>query len=523
MFKPKKKDNGSTKPVKKQNKILRNIHTVLLSLLVFLGFLAFFSAKWYIDTYGQLGFESILFTLLSNLTGLEATLLFDFFRSAAIPALLLSAVCNLILFMPSKKKFVVTVFRKFKICLFPVKRVIAIPLSILLVVASLTPAAFDVGLFQYLSSVSNSSTFYQDYYEDPEYVPVHFPEKKRNLVYIFLESMENTYFSTAEGGALDVNAMPELYDLANTNLNFSEDNDVGGFFAPPGTTWTIGAIVGQTAGIPLKTPSGIGRNKYGGDGVFLPGVTNITNILHDAGYYQTLMVGSDSSFGGRKEYFLSHDMDHVYDLFTARDAGIVADDYYVWWGMEDKYLFEYARQELTEIAKGDQPFAFSMLTVDTHRTNGYVCSLCSDEQDHQYENVISCSSKQVIEFVQWIQQQDFYENTTVIICGDHPTMDNQYIKDVVGSDFPRRVYNCILNPVATPTMAKNRVFCTLDMFPTTLGALGCTIDGDRLGFGTNLFSNTPTLAEEMGMETLNEELSKSSSFYSANFYTPKKN
>ena len=31
---------------------------------------------------------------------------------------------------------------------------------------------------------------------------------------------------------------------------------------------------------------------------------------------------------------------------------------------EDKYLFEYAREELTEIAQKDQPFAFTMLTVD---------------------------------------------------------------------------------------------------------------------------------------------------------------
>ncbi len=34
---------------------------------------------------------------------------------------------------------------------------------------------------------------------------------------------------------------------------------------------------------------------------------------------------------------------------------------------------------------------------------------------------------------------------------------------------------------------KNREFTTLDMFPTTLAALGCTIEGDKLGFGVNLF------------------------------------
>ena len=37
----------------------------------------------------------------------------------------------------------------------------------------------------------------------------------------------------------------------------------------------------------------------------------------------------------------------------------------------------------------------------------------------QYKNVISCSSKRVYAFVQWLKQQDFYENTTIIIAGGH--------------------------------------------------------------------------------------------------------
>ena len=37
----------------------------------------------------------------------------------------------------------------------------------------------------------------------------------------------------------------------------------------------------------------------------------------------------------------------------------------------------------------------------------------------------------------------------------------------------------------------------MDMFPTTLASLGAVIDGDRLGLGTNLFSDKPTLAENL--------------------------
>lgn len=60
---------------------------------------------------------------------------------------------------------------------------------------------------------------------------------------------------------------------------------------------------------------------------------------------------------------------------------------------------------------------------------------------------------------------------------------------------------------------KNRIASTMDMFPTTIAALGGEIEGDRLGLGTNLFSGRPTLAEELGMDQLNAEVRKNSLFY----------
>ncbi len=51
------------------------------------------------------------------------------------------------------------------------------------------------------------------------------------------------------------------------------------------------------------------------------------------------------------------------------------------------------------------------------------------------------------------------------------------------------------------------------MYPTILAAMGAKVDGDRLGLGTNLFSNKKTLMEEIGFSTLNNEVQKTSKFY----------
>ena len=63
------------------------------------------------------------------------------------------------------------------------------------------------------------------------------------------------------------------------------------------------------------------------------------------------------------------------------------------------------------------------------------------------------------------------------------------------------------------SIRKTDMATTMDMFPTTIAALGAQIEGDRLGLGTNLFSAEPALAEKVGMDTLNKEIRKRSIFY----------
>lgn len=498
--------------MKTQTKTNR-IPKLLCCLLLLAAFLCFCSARWYVMVYGRIGFDSVLFTLTSGLGGTQSGLIFQYLLGALLPTLILTALSALILFRHPIARF----FRK-KACKFRTSVIISVVLSVFL----LGFAAWDIELADYILRQFQPSTLFEQNYVDPNSTSITFPKKKRNLVYIYLESMETSFLPKELGGGVEDNLIPELYLLARTNTNFSQHDGVGGFYCVPGSSWTVGSMVAQTSGIPLKTPTR-DYNAYGRNGsAFLPGVTSLTNILHENGYYQALMVGSDADFGGRKGYFLQHGADKVYDLYTAREDGIVPEDYFVWWGMEDLHLIEYAKQELTKIAQQDQPFAFTMLTADTHHVDGYQCELCQPSKSGEpYDQAISCSSRQIGAFVEWLKEQPFYENTTVIIVGDHESMDNGYFSRMVDKDYQRMVYNCILNAPVSTDHSKNRQFIAEDMFPTTLAAIGCTIEGDRLGLGTNLYSNLPTLTEKMGVENLKNELEKSSTYYNTHFYTAK--
>jgi DNA polymerase-3 subunit gamma/tau len=116
---------------------------------------------------------------------------------------------------------------------------------------------------------------FEENYVDPNSVAITFPENKRNLIYIVLESMENSYADYSKNGCMEKNLIPEITNLMEKNINFSNNSNViGGFKKCSGTEWTVGALVAQSTGLPLKI-SAIGGNNYGKYKSFLPGATSL--------------------------------------------------------------------------------------------------------------------------------------------------------------------------------------------------------------------------------------------------------
>lgn len=376
------------------------------------------------------------------------------------------------------------------------------------------------GIFGYLNSMAQSSTLFKDRYVEPRTATLTFPEKKRNLIYIFLESMENTMASKEHGGQFEQSRIPELEALAldSNNISFSQqESGLGGAMGATGTTWTVGSMVGQSSGLPLKSKIlGTDRaNEYGDFKKFLPGAYTLGDILQKEGYNQTFIMGSEASFGGRDKLLKQHGNYTIKDYAYAKEHGLIAPDYHVWWGYEDKKLFAFAKTELNELSQKDEPFNLQLLTVDTHFTDGWLDPSCATPHQAQYDNVYACSSKQVSEFIAWVQQQPYADNTTIILTGDHVGMQTSYYDEQISSpNYQRTTYNLIINPVITPLKRNARLFSQLDMYPTTLAAMGVTIEGDRLGLGVNLFSEQQTLVEQYGSVTaLNTELEKQSTLY----------
>ena len=476
---------------------LRVLLTILAVLLAVLATIITCSLKWMFDTWSNLTMDELIYHLTSPLEGTNDAMIKEYAVKCIVPAVVILLVLAVILTAFRKKKRYYAVMAG------------AIVLSVSVSALSVHGAwqALDVG--NYVADRGTYSTFIDDNYISPADVEMTFPQEKRNLIYIFLESMETTYADTQSGGAFTENVIPELTQIAQENEDFSGETDkLNGGYSMPGTTWTIGAMFGQTAGLPLSVS--IDGNNMDTQDTFFAGAVTLGDILESQGYSQTLLIGSDAVFGGRELYFTEHGSYEMMDYKYAAQNGLIPEDYLVWWGYEDQKLFEFAKQKVTELAAQPEPFNLTMLTVDTHFEDGYMCEGCPKLYgDDQYSNVMRCSSQQVASFIRWIQQQDFYENTTIVLCGDHPTMDSDYCEDV-DSDYIRKTYTAYINAAAQKETETRRDFTTFDQFPTTLAALGVQIEGNRLGLGTNLFSSEPTLTERFGLDTEAAELKKKS-------------
>lgn len=481
-------------------KILYWVGEILTVFIAGLSVLLALSVRWMFATWTNLSMDELVYHLTAPLDGTNTDMIWDYVRVCAVPTILVIFFLILILIAWRKKE---------KVHLF---RGIINLVALVGIIVMLGYTWTELGVGDYLKDQNTESKFIEDEYVDPTDVEVVFPEQKRNLIYIFLESMETTYSDVDDGGAFDENVIPELTEIAQTNEDFSgADPKLNGGYSLAGTTWTMGAMFAQTSGLPLNIS--ISANEMDTQDSFFPGVTTLGDILSDAGYTQTLLIGSEAQFGGRKLYFQEHGNYEMEDYSYAIENGLIPSDYKVWWGYEDQKLFEFAKEKLLQLSQGDEPFNLTMLTVDTHFEDGYVCEQCPTEYDTQYSNVMACSSRQVGEFLKWIQQQDFYENTTIVISGDHPTMDSDYCAEIdQEGNYDRRVFTAYINAAAYAQDQQERTYSTFDNFPTTLAALGVQIDGDRLGLGTNLFSGTKTLLEEFGNSKVNAELKKKSEF-----------
>ncbi|MCQ2966000.1 MAG: LTA synthase family protein [Alphaproteobacteria bacterium] len=338
------------------------------------------------------------------------------------------------------------------------------------------------------------SDFYEKNYVESKKENIEFPEKKKNLIFISLESIERSF---ADKDVYGASLIEDLEKLEQGEVYFKTYQD--GFDTVP----TEPSIMAVFNGLPATFLSKL----HFGQVIPFPKSYSLGKILQDEGYFSKSIIGSDGNFTG---FHLFLDHHGVQNHIDKKDIEKMYPEILqnISWGYSDETVFKVLKDEIIKASAQDRPFFFLIKTVDTHG---------NEIPDIQYEkkfgmdmfDLINNTSFLAAEFVNWFKTRPEYKDTVLVIAGDH-------FRASTAMPFPVNpsIYNLFINSAVKPKNT-DRTFTQIDMFPTILEAMGVKIKGHRLGLGTSVFSEEPTLAERFSLEYLAKELVKRNKIYDA--------
>jgi phosphoglycerol transferase len=243
------------------------------------------------------------------------------------------------------------------------------------------------------------------------------PNPKLNLVYIYGESLERTYFDNE----VFPNLTPELGKLKDESIDFSHTAQL------PGTDYTIAGMVASQCGIPLFAP--FEGNASASVSSFFPQNICLGDILKNSGYQNYFMQGANLRFGGKDVFLQSHGFEHLYGAEELK--GIVADpSYRNDWGFYDDTVLDEVWKKYQELSKSGQRFSLFTLTVDTHHPDGFISRSCNrkkyeiDGKVNQSFSAVTCSQEHVAALIEKIKASPYFKNTVIVVSSDHLAMKN---------------------------------------------------------------------------------------------------
>lgn len=331
------------------------------------------------------------------------------------------------------------------------------------------------------------------------------PSSQKNLVIIYLESLERTY------AELDVTkeAFSQLAEFEKSGLAFSNLQQL------PSTFFTAGGIVASQCGVPLL-PRGVFNMRLRiNDKIdvvpeeedFLIELNCIGDLLTEQGYNASYINGSPLSIYSKGAFFRSHGFQTVkglesYPNYETEPRTNI-------WGMDDDLLFERLTDELKRLAEDGRPFILSTLTLATHGPNGYLDSDCEpQEQDHvPFVAAIRCSGKHISRLMDDIDSLGLTDKTLVVLLSDHLAYKNALRSELETLSDARTNFGVILGG---ETEVISRPGSLMDVYPTILEMLGYELDAHRAGLGRSLIGEAPTLIEAHGVDRVNLAINENS-------------
>ncbi len=516
--------NSSAQTTTKINKAKLGL-CITACLLMLLGSFFILATKRTQAIFGDITFDQILFhiqmpkgtvnpdlikrfTRIKGRPFIEMGLLLTFVYCLSVVAMLhryiytgLMRIFSFIAQLRHMPKWLSKVFMRFA------QQPFIVPLifSSLIFILGICFTSYTFKIFQSITSSLQKSTLIGEMYvenklddfkqidDDGHYLE---QNEKPNLIIILSESLESTFANTSLFGK---NLISDLTAIQNS------ENSINDLITVHGCQYTIAAMYALHYGLPLLyLQSNLGDPLQ--ENIFQKHCLSIFDVLHSSGYQISHLQGASLKFASKDKLF-----EHIPDANIIGCDEISKDKYpnRQGWGLYDSDLFDAAKSELLALNKQGKPFALSLQTVDTHFENKLQPGQPSEYGD--IRDIIMLQSKLIVDFVTWLHNQSFGENTVIVILGDHNMMANN-IGDIVLTKAKRRLYNCIINSKAGKPL-QDKQASMFDFAPTVLVAMRFDWPSHALGIGRSLYHENKTCLEKYGFQYYDKECRKRSPKY----------
>lgn len=378
-----------------------------------------------------------------------------------------------------------------------IMRLSAIGVSILLI-GSISFMDTKTGLTSYAKSLTSDAespgreSILDKFYAEPK---LSAPNVKRNLIFVYLESIEAGF---ADKEVYGQNLIANL-DEVTSGPGWLDIPTMEGSL--PGTGWTIAALVSTQCGLPLVvTGVGGGNSSLEGDSSFLKNAICLGDILSSAGYTNVFMGGADLNFAGKGNFLATHGFSETLGRSDWIAKGHRESEMHAW-GLRDEDLLLHATDKLDLLVRSNEPFALFLLTVDSHAPSGLPDPRCESERSDALERSIQCSTDSVARFLDTVGS---IQDTTIVVLGDHPLMATTISEKLNGQSENRVLFR--LRPAMNKGLPGYKVSSPFDVFPTVLDSLGFKSDGKMVGLGVSALSNEKSPLQELSRDTLESGL-----------------
>lgn len=303
------------------------------------------------------------------------------------------------------------------------------------------------------------------------------PARPGNLVLIYAESLERSFFDEERFPGL----LPSLTAFRRTGVEFT------GVRQPAGAGWTIGGLVATQCGVPLHSRHGLGGNEFAVFSDFLPGATCLADVLREHGYGTVFLGGADARFAGKGDFLASHGYERVLGRRSLRERVDAASLHQ--WGLYDEALFRLGAEELERLARGDEPFALVLLTLDTHPPRGFPSPSCAPyaENDDEFLQAVHCADRLIGAFIEEVRASPAAGRTTIVVVSDHLAMRNT-ASGMLDEKADERALTLIVDAPDAAPGARHGAGTSFDVAPTILEALGFGVEGSW-GLGRSLLGH----------------------------------